>query len=71
MIRTAIKKHFEIERELLTKEIKIKPLTLFFIDDIKDFRGEDSKIKNILKEAVLFEAQKLHKEERNEFYREY
>ena len=29
MIENAIKRHFELERELLTREVKIKPLTLF------------------------------------------
>ncbi len=38
MIERTVKKHFELERELLTREVKIKPLTLFFIDDIEGYR---------------------------------
>ncbi|WDC84270.1 hypothetical protein PL321_19050 [Caloramator sp. mosi_1] len=47
MIKKAIKKHFEIERQLLTREVKIKPLTLFFIDNIDEYRNEDGYIKKL------------------------
>ncbi|MDP8101856.1 type III restriction-modification system endonuclease [Phocoenobacter atlanticus] len=39
MMRLAIREHFKLERELLTRPNgRIKPLTLFFIDDIKGYR---------------------------------
>lgn len=38
MIQKAIKEHFKLERELLTRSPRIKPLTLFFIDDIEGYR---------------------------------
>lgn len=42
MIRLAIQRHFETERENFYREKgKIKTLTLFFIDDIYSFRGDD------------------------------
>lgn len=40
MMQRAIKEHFKLERELLTQNAtKIKPLTLFFIDDIQGYRN--------------------------------
>ncbi|MDL2009404.1 DEAD/DEAH box helicase family protein [Vibrio parahaemolyticus] len=42
MMRKAIKEHFKLERHYLTLKPRIKPLTLFFIDDIEGYRdGND------------------------------
>ncbi|MBE9577884.1 MULTISPECIES: type III restriction-modification system endonuclease [Moraxella] len=41
MIRQAVKVYFETEKALLNRVDKIKPLTLFFIDDIKGYRDGD------------------------------
>ena len=42
MIRKAITNHFEIEKDLLTRSTaRIKPLTLFFIDNIESYRGKE------------------------------
>lgn len=42
MLRLAIQRHFETERENFHREKgKIKTLALFFIDDIYSFRGDD------------------------------
>lgn len=41
MIAKAVKRHFDIEKELLCRDVKIKPLTLFFIDDIEGYRGNN------------------------------
>ncbi len=42
MLRLAIQRHFETERENFHREKgKIKTLSLFFIDDIFSFRGDD------------------------------
>ena len=38
MMERAIRNHFEIEEKLLTRDVAIKPLTLFFIDDIEGYR---------------------------------
>ncbi|EMQ3434240.1 DEAD/DEAH box helicase family protein, partial [Escherichia coli O86:H12] len=38
MMRKAIKEHFKLEKEFLTQRPRIKPLTLFFIDDIEGYR---------------------------------
>lgn len=41
MIRLAIQRHFETERQLFHRESKIKTLALFFIDNIISFRGDE------------------------------
>lgn len=41
MIHAAIVRHFEIERELLLQRPRIKPLTLFFIDNIPSYRDKN------------------------------
>jgi len=41
MIRMAIQRHFETERQLFHRESKIKTLALFFIDNIISFRGDE------------------------------
>lgn len=43
MLRLAIQRHFETERENFNREKgKIKTLALFFIDDIQSFRGDEN-----------------------------
>lgn len=75
MISQAINKHFEIEKELLNREVKIKPLSLFFIDDIAGYRAESHAIGGELKqkfEAMLkAKITDMLKEEDKGFYRDY
>lgn len=42
MIRLALKRHFETEREYFERPIRIKTLALFFIDSIQSFRGDEN-----------------------------
>ncbi|QIA64023.1 type III restriction-modification system endonuclease [Vibrio astriarenae] len=74
MMRRAIKEHFKVEREMLTQRPRIKPLTLFFIDDIEGYR-DGSNISGSLKanfeEWTLAEAKALLKTETDEFYKRY
>lgn len=74
MMRRAIKEHFKVEKEMLTQRPRIKPLTLFFIDDIEGYR-DGNKISGSLKtkfeEWVLSEAKILLETEKDEFYKEY
>lgn len=42
MIKLAIDRHFETERENFNRTQRIKTLALFFIDDIQSFRGDDN-----------------------------
>lgn len=74
MMRKAVKEHFKLEKEYLTQRPRIKPLTLFFIDDIEGYRdGNDiaGSLKTKFEEYVLAEANELLKIEKDEFYRNY
>lgn len=71
MITKAIKSHFEIEKKLLTKEVKIKPLTLFFIDNIEEYRNKDGYIRTTVEQLIEAEVKKLLKTEKDGFYKSY
>lgn len=71
MMGKAVKNHFELEKELLTREVKIKPLTLFFIDNIEEYRNENGYIKNSVEKLVESEIKILLKTETNSFYKAY
>lgn len=74
MIQQAIDNHFELERKLLTREVKIKPLTLFFIDDIEGYRDGDNisgSLKEKVESLILTNAEKLLGTETNSFYKNY
>ncbi|OOF55794.1 type III restriction-modification system endonuclease [Rodentibacter myodis] len=75
MMQRAIAEHFKLERELLVERTtKIKPLTLFFIDDISGYRS-GNELSGSLKEKfeswVKEEALRRLKTETDEFYRDY
>jgi len=74
MMRRAIKEHFKVEREMLIKRPRIKPLTLFFIDDIEGYRDGNNisgSLKTKFEEWTLVEAKALLKTETDEFYKRY
>lgn len=74
MMRRAIKEHFKVEREMLTQRPRIKPLTLFFIDDIEGYRDGNNisgSLKTKFEECALAEAKALLKTETDEFYKRY
>lgn len=74
MIRETIKKHFKLEKDLLTREVKIKPLTLFFIDNIESYRNDDNsngEMAKLVEEIIIQEVENLLKTEKNNFYIEY
>ncbi len=71
MIQKAIKNHFAIEKELLTREVKIKPLTLFFIDNIEEYRNKNGSVKNTIENLIKSEINCLLKREENPFYQNY
>jgi len=74
MMQKTIINHFEIERKMLTREVKIKPISLFFIDDIEGYR-DGHKIAGSLKtkfeKLVKAHIEKLLEDETHQFYREY
>ncbi len=71
MIQKAIKSHFELEKQLLKREVKIKPLTLFFIDNIDEYRNKDGYLRKTVEQFVKFEVEDLLKTETDSFYRSY
>lgn len=71
MIQKTIKNHFKLEKEFLTREVKIKPLTLFFIDNIDEYRNEDWYIKQTVEKYIESEIKELLKSENDEFYKWY
>ena len=71
MIQKAIKHHFEIEKTLLTRKVKIKPLTLFFIDNIDEYRNKDGYIRKTVEQYIELEIKELLKTEKDSFYKAY
>ncbi len=71
MISKAIKNHFELEKKYLTSDVKIKPLTLFFIDNIEEYRNKDGYIRKTVEKYIKLEIEKLLKTEKDEFYKNY
>ena len=71
MLEKAIKEHFKIEKEFLTKEVKIKPLTLFFIDNIDEYRSKTGYIKTTIERLIKAEIENLLKSQTDGFYKEY
>ncbi len=71
MIQKAIKHHFEIEKSLLTREVKIKPLTLFFIDNIEEYRNANGYIRKTVEQYIELEIKELLKTEKDTFYKAY
>jgi len=69
MIQKAIQKHFELEKEFLTRDVKIKPLTLFFIDNIDEYRNKDGYIKKMVEQLAKAEIENLLKEEEDVYYK--
>lgn len=76
MLNKAIVNHFKLEKELLTRDVKIKPLTLFFIDDIEGYRGEKEddiggELKAKVEALILAQAKSLLSTETDPFYKKY
>lgn len=74
MMQLAIKEHFKLERQMLTASPKIKPLTLFFIDDIAGYRNGNElagSLKSKFESWVKAEAECRLETETDEFYKAY
>lgn len=69
MIRETIKKHFEKEYFLFQK--KIKTLSLFFIPNILDFRGDNPIIKNIFEEEYRLIRDQIYQATTDKDYKAY
>jgi type III restriction enzyme len=71
MIQKAVKNHFLLEKEMLQREVKIKPLTLFFIDRIEEYRSADGYVRKMVESAIRREATALLATDIGDFYRAY
>ncbi|PIY10503.1 MAG: type III restriction-modification system endonuclease [Flexibacter sp. CG_4_10_14_3_um_filter_32_15] len=71
LIKKAVQNHFKLEKELLTREVRIKPLTLFFIDNIEEYRNEKGTLKILIEQAIKTHAEELLKNETDPFYQNY
>lgn len=69
MVKSTIKKHFEREVELFSDGFKV--LSLFFIPNIQDFRGENPKIKKIFEEQYSAIRKEYYQKTTNENYKKY
>lgn len=70
MINSCLDEHFKLEREFLSKKIKIKPLSLFFIDDISSYRDENARLKEYFEKALKSKIEDELKTSEG-FYKEY
>ena len=71
MIKKAVQNHFKIERKILTQNPRIKPLTLFFIDNIDEYRNKDGYLRKTLEQSIKAVAEEYLKTETDPFYRQY
>lgn len=71
MITKAISRHFELEKQFLTRDVKIKPLTLFFIDNIEEYRNTEGYLRKTVEQCIKAEVEKLLKTETDTFYKNY
>lgn len=73
MLQTALKKHFELEKRLMQSQTKIKPLTLFFIEDIESYRSDDAtrEFLRIEFEKIAENLMRENLKEASGFYKEY
>ena len=71
MLKQAIKNHFKQEKDNFYRERKIKTLSLFFIDSVYSYRGEENdgylktKFESFLKLELEKEIEKLIDRTRN------
>jgi type III restriction enzyme len=69
MIKATIEKHFETEQALFDKDIKT--LSLFFIPNVSDFRGDNPTIKNIFEKAYKEIRNRVYEATDNKKYKAY
>lgn len=71
MIQQAIVRHFEIEKELLTQSPRIKPLSLFFIDNIASYRDKDGAMRTYFEQSIKVHLEGLIAAETDAFYKQH
>ena len=71
MLQTALDAHFKNERELMKRSPRIKPLALFFINDIDSYREKDGAFRAEFEELLRAKMEQIYKEEEPGFYKDY
>lgn len=71
MIQQAIVRHFEIEKELLGQSPRIKPLSLFFIDNIASYRDKDGAMRTYFEQSIKVHLECLIAAETDAFYKKH
>ena len=73
MLQEALQAHFALEKVLMQNQTKIKPLTLFFIEDIASYRSENkqNEILRIEFEKIAEQLMRENLKEASGFYKEY
>jgi type III restriction enzyme len=71
MIQQAIVRHFEIEKELLGQSPRIKPLSLFFIDNIASYRDKAGAMRTYFEQSIKVHLEGLIAAETDAFYKKH
>ncbi len=71
MLQQAIVRHFEIEQELLAQSPRIKPLSLFFIDNIASYRDKNGAMRTYFERSVKVHLESLIAQESDAFFRQH
>lgn len=71
MVRNAIVTHFETERKLMLKQPRIKPLSLFFIDNIESYRDKSGALREMFESLLTAHLKKLISEESDAAYKQH
>ena len=71
MMQQAIVRHFEIEKELLSQSPRIKPLSLFFIDNIASYRDKDGAMRTYFEQSIKVHLEGLIAAETDAFYKQH
>lgn len=71
MLQQAIVRHFEIEKELLSQSPRIKPLSLFFIDNIDSYRNQDGAMRVYFEQSVKAHLTSLIAAEKDTAYKKH
>lgn len=71
MLQQAIVRHFEIEKELLAQSPRIKPLSLFFIDNIPSYRNKDGAMRQYFEQSVKVHLEGLISKETDAFCKQH
>lgn len=71
MLQQAIVRHFEIEKELLSQRPRIKPLSLFFIDNIESYRAKEGAMRGYFEQSVKAHLERLIAQETDVAYQQH